>query len=74
MSARLRVEPGHARHAVIDAARVEDSSLVVLGSRALNGLHAVGSVSRRVVHQAPCSVLLVPPEQLREFRQAPGPA
>ncbi len=72
--ARLRVEPGHARHAVIEAARSEDSSLVLLSSRALSGRHAVGSVSRRVVHQAPCPVLLVPPEQLHELEQPPVPA
>lgn len=72
--ARLKVEPGHARHAVIEAARAEDSSLVMLSSRALSGLHAVGSVSRRVVHQAPCPVLLVPPEQLHELQPPPAPA
>jgi nucleotide-binding universal stress UspA family protein len=35
-----------------------------MGSRRLEGLRAMGSVSRRVVHQAHCSVLLVPPETL----------
>jgi nucleotide-binding universal stress UspA family protein len=34
-----------------------------LGSRRVGGLHALGSVSRRVVHDAPCSVLVVPPER-----------
>jgi nucleotide-binding universal stress UspA family protein len=37
---------------------------VMMGSRRLGGLRAIGSVSRRVAHDAPCSVLLVPPEQL----------
>ncbi|HVR05988.1 MAG TPA: universal stress protein [Solirubrobacteraceae bacterium] len=35
--------------------------LLVMGSRRLEGLRAIGSVSRRVVHEARCSVLLVPP-------------
>ena len=70
----LKVEPGHARHAVIEAARREESSLVLVSSRALSGLHAVGSVSRRVVHQAPCPVLLIPPERLEELRQLSVPA
>jgi len=72
--AQLIVEPGHARHAVIATALSEASTLVLLSSRALSGLHAVGSVSRRVVHQAPCSVLLVPPEQLHELEQRAGVA
>jgi nucleotide-binding universal stress UspA family protein len=71
--ARVRVETGHARHVVIEAARAEDCSLVLLSSRALKGLHAVGSVSRRVVHRAPCPVLLIPPEQLQELGWAPVP-
>jgi nucleotide-binding universal stress UspA family protein len=62
--AELQVVPGHARHVVIDAARECGASLIVLSSRRLTGLHAVGSVSRRVIHQAHCSVLLVPPESL----------
>jgi hypothetical protein len=36
-----------------------------MGSRGLHGLRANGSVSRRVVHEARCSVLLIPPERLR---------
>jgi nucleotide-binding universal stress UspA family protein len=36
-----------------------DAGLVVVGSRGLRGLHALGSVSERVAHQAPCSVLVV---------------
>ena len=70
--ARLKVQPGHARHAVIDTARSEDASLVLVSSRSLSGLHAVGSVSRRVVHQSHCPVLLVPPEQLQAL-EVPQP-
>jgi nucleotide-binding universal stress UspA family protein len=31
------------------------ADLVAVGSRGLHGLHAVGSVSERVAHEAPCS-------------------
>lgn len=34
-------------------------SLIVLGSRGLHGIRALGSVSERVAHRAPCSVLVV---------------
>lgn len=35
------------------------ASLVVIGSRGMTGLKALGSVSERVAHRAPCSVLIV---------------
>ena len=46
---------------ILDAAEHTDAALVVMGSRRLSGVHAFGSVSRRVVHDAPCSVLVIPP-------------
>ena len=36
-----------------------DADLVVVGSRGLHGLEALGSVSERVAHQAHCSALIV---------------
>lgn len=39
----------------------EGADLLVVGSRGLHGLPALGSVSERVAHQAPCSVLVVRP-------------
>ena len=57
----LLVKPGRAAAAIVSAAAAAGASLVVMGSRRLDGLRALGSVSRRVAHQAPCSVLLVPP-------------
>jgi nucleotide-binding universal stress UspA family protein len=72
--AELQIEPGHARDAVIDSARERDVSLIVLSSRRLTGMHAVGSVSRRVVHQAHCPVLLIPPEQLLALEADAQPA
>ena len=59
-----RIEQGNPRSLVLEAADEVHASLVVMSSRRLKGLHAVGSVSRRVVHQAHCPVLLVPPEGL----------
>jgi nucleotide-binding universal stress UspA family protein len=57
------------RHSRVDAsdappvpALVEASGsadLVVVGSRGLHGLRALGSVSERIAHQAACSVLVV---------------
>ncbi len=43
--------------ALIDAG--ENALLVVLGNRGLHGLRRLGSVSERVAHEAPCSVLVV---------------
>lgn len=37
----------------------EKADLVVVGSRGLQGLKALGSVSERIAHQASCSVLVV---------------
>jgi nucleotide-binding universal stress UspA family protein len=43
------------------AAAAESDDLVVVGSRGLHGLKALGSVSERVAHQARSSVLVVRP-------------
>jgi nucleotide-binding universal stress UspA family protein len=37
----------------------ETADLVVVGSRGLQGLKSLGSVSERIAHQARCSVLVV---------------
>jgi nucleotide-binding universal stress UspA family protein len=63
-TSELRIAPGRAADVIKSAAAVAEASLVVMGSRGLDGLRAMGSVSRRVVHQARCSVLLFPPETL----------
>jgi nucleotide-binding universal stress UspA family protein len=52
--------------ALVERARADD--LIVLGSRGLHGLRALGSVSERVAHQAPCSVLVVRPHQDQEAK------
>ncbi len=66
----LRVEVADAAEAIVRTAKETDATLVVMGSRGIGGLRALGSVSRRVVGEAHCSVLLIPPERLR--RQLDG--
>jgi nucleotide-binding universal stress UspA family protein len=46
-------------HALVSKASPGD--VIVIGSRALHGLRGLGSVSERVAHRAPCSVLVVRP-------------
>ncbi len=60
----VRIEAGDAAAAIVATAKETGASLVVAGSRGLAGIKALGSVSRHVVHEAHCSVLLVPPEHL----------
>jgi nucleotide-binding universal stress UspA family protein len=52
--------PGRPAERIGEAARAAQSSLIVIGRRGVSGLAALGSVSERVVHRAPCSVLAVP--------------
>jgi nucleotide-binding universal stress UspA family protein len=40
-------------------AAAEGADLIIVGSRGLHGLRALGSVSERVAHTAPCSALVV---------------
>lgn len=40
-------------------AAAEQADLVVVGSRGRHGISALGSVSERIAHRAPCSVLVV---------------
>lgn len=54
-------DPGDPADLICEAARAEAASLIVVGRRGLSGVRALGSVSERVVHEAPCSVLMVPP-------------
>lgn len=54
--------------------RSRDVDLVVVGSRGVHGLRAIGSVSERVAHRARCSVLVVdasvPPASPQEAADA----
>jgi nucleotide-binding universal stress UspA family protein len=66
----LRVEPGNARGLIVETAVAAGASLIVMSSRRPKGPRALGSVSRWVVHQGPCSVLLAPQELLGPPRQS----
>jgi nucleotide-binding universal stress UspA family protein len=67
LAAALGFEPvilrssGHPDARIVDAADAQRAALVVLGSRGLSGLHALGSVSEQVAHRARCSVLVARP-------------
>ena len=67
LTAELGVKPtvirtaGHAAERILETAVAEGVSLVVVGSRGLTGVRALGSVSERVAHRAPCSVLVARP-------------
>jgi len=63
--ATVRVEAGHPYATITAVADVERPSLLIVGSRRIGGVGALGSVSERLVHEAPCSVLVLRPEDLR---------
>lgn len=54
-------EHSAAHKAIAGAAATVEAGLVVIGSRGLQGVHALASVSERVAHEAPCSVLILRP-------------
>lgn len=54
---RVLTAEDHPVAALVEASREAD--LLVVGSRGLRGLKALGSVSERIAHQAACSVLVV---------------
>lgn len=53
------IRPGSPQREIVKLANSEQASLVVVGSRGMTGLKALGSVSERVAHRASCSVLIV---------------
>ncbi len=55
--AKIEVIPGKPVDVLVEASAAAD--LLVIGSRGLHGVKALGSVSERVAHQAKCSVLVV---------------
>lgn len=57
LTRRREESPSHPVDALVAAAA--DAELLVVGSRGLHGLRAVGSVSERVAHDAGCSTLVV---------------
>jgi len=61
----IRVERGSPRSLILATARAERCSLIIAASRRLSGLRALGSLCERLVHDAPCSVLVMRPEDVR---------
>ncbi|MDQ3867105.1 MAG: universal stress protein, partial [Actinomycetota bacterium] len=59
VTSELEEQPGRAVDVLATAS--DSADLVIVGSRGLHGLKALGSVSERVAHQARSSVLLVRP-------------
>lgn len=61
ISCETTVLEGPAADAILEAARVRGSDLIVVGSRGLGRITAalLGSVSQQVVQQATCPVLIV---------------
>jgi nucleotide-binding universal stress UspA family protein len=49
---------GKAEEEIVGAADHHGATLIVIGSRGMSGLKALGSVSERVAHRARCSVLV----------------
>lgn len=54
-------EPAHPVSTLVERSRTVD--LVVVGSRGVHGLRALGSVSERVAHEAHCTALVVHEQQ-----------
>lgn len=57
LTSRREESPAHPVDALVAAAA--DADLLVVGSRGVHGLRALGSVSERVAHEAACSTLVV---------------
>ena len=56
-----RLAYGHEAHEILKAAKQTGADLIVVGSRGMTGMRKffLGSVSEKVVHHAPCSVLVI---------------
>lgn len=61
------VRQGSAADEIVRCAREHQVGLIVMGSRGWGEMHAVllGSVSERVLHTAPCPVLIARPTETR---------
>lgn len=57
----VHVEAGPAHSVIAEIAAHGQASLIVMGRRRREGLAAVGSLAERVIHNGPCSVLVLPP-------------
>ncbi len=59
----VAIEDGAPVEVIVETAARTGASLLITGSRGLGGVKALGSVSERVAHAAPCSVLIARPPQ-----------
>jgi nucleotide-binding universal stress UspA family protein len=57
-SPKIAEDSGHVADRICDEAKGYRASMIVIGRRGLGGVKALGSVSERVLHRAPCSVLV----------------
>ena len=58
----IKLESGSPHRRIVEvASEIGESLIVVVGSRGLTGIKALGSVSERVAHRSHCSVLIVRP-------------
>lgn len=57
----IHVEAGSPQAAILETAGSAQASLIVIGGSRPGGLRPLGSVAERIVHEAPCSVLVIPP-------------
>jgi nucleotide-binding universal stress UspA family protein len=57
-SPKIAEDSGHVADRICEEAKGYRASMVVIGRRGLGGVKAIGSVSERVLHRAPCSVLV----------------
>ena len=64
LACETRVILGPARESIVEAAKVESADLIVMSTHGYGGFErlVLGSVAATVVREAPCSVLLVPPD------------
>lgn len=62
-SSAIEIVQGEADTEIIRLANIHGADLIVLGSRGLTGVDRIlaGSVSSRVVEEAPCTVMVVKP-------------
>ena len=69
---RVLVESGVAWEAILRVAREQQADMIVMGTHGRTGLNRLllGSVTERVLRQAPCPVLTVGPGDARRNRAA----
>ncbi len=62
---QVRLAPGHPISGILDLLRAEDFSLIIMGTQGRGFIREIflGSVAHNISRQAPCPVLLVPPER-----------